>query len=69
MILSWLVGCCMCKRDEEMVDHLLMHCTLAREMWDFVFALFGIYWVMPRRVIDLLACWQGGFGHHQCVAI
>ena len=52
-----------------MVDHLLMHCTLAREMWDFVFALFGIYWVMPRRVFDLLACWQGGFGHHQCVAI
>lgn len=42
----------MCKRDEESVDHLLLHCPIAIELWETVFAFFGIQWVMPRRVID-----------------
>jgi hypothetical protein len=29
-----------------------------------VFAMFGILWVMPRRVIYLFACWQGHLGRH-----
>ena len=27
-----------------------------------VFRLFGVYWVMPKSVIDLLPAWQGRFG-------
>jgi hypothetical protein len=30
-----------------------------------IFSLFGIQWVMPRRVIDLFNCWQGSLGLHQ----
>ena len=30
-----------------------------------IFVLFGIHWVMPRRVIDLFDCWQGSLGRHQ----
>ena len=41
----------MCKRDEESVDHLLLHCPIVRELWETVFAFFGIQWA--RRVIDL----------------
>lgn len=26
-------------------------------------------WVMPRRVVDLLACWRGIWGNHQIAAI
>jgi hypothetical protein len=48
-----------------MVDHLLLHCPFARELWDMAFALFGVQWVMPRGVVSLLACWQGLFGQHQ----
>lgn len=30
-----------------------------------VFSFFGVQWVMPCGVIDLLACQQGWFGHHR----
>jgi hypothetical protein len=55
----------MCKADGESVDHLLLHCPYAKELWDMIFALFGIHWVMPKRVIDLFNCWQGSLGRHQ----
>jgi hypothetical protein len=66
IIVSW---CCMCKEDGETVDHLLLHCDFAKELWDMVFVLFGLHWVMPRRVIELFACWQGNFGRHQHINI
>ncbi len=55
ILVSW---CCMCKADGESVDHLLLHCPYAKELWDMIFALFGIQWVMPKRVIDEFNCWQ-----------
>ena len=66
ILVSW---CSMCKRAKETVKHLLMHFTMARELWDMVFTLFGIQWVMPGRLIDLLDCWQCRFEHHQCIEI
>ena len=29
--------CCMCKNADEMVDHLLLHCYVARHLWSSVF--------------------------------
>ena len=55
----------MCKVDGESVDHLFLHCALARELWTMVFRLFGMHWVMPRRVVDVLACWKGRFGRQK----
>jgi hypothetical protein len=49
--------CCLCKRDGESVDHILLHCDVASALWNNIFSRFGISWVMPRRVIDLLAGW------------
>ena len=54
----------MCKRNGESVDHLLIHCSIAFDLWSMVFTLFGIHWVMPKTVVELLACWQGKFGRH-----
>ena len=54
----------MCKSNSESVDHLFLHCPVALELWDMVFGLFGVYWVMPMFVIGLFACWQGRFGLH-----
>ena len=55
----------MCKCSNETVDHLFFHCLVALEMWDMVFGLFGVCWVMPMSVVELFACWQGRFGRHR----
>ena len=60
-ILDW---CYMCKCNCESVDHLFLHCPVALELWNMVFGLFGVYWVMPLSVVGPFACWQGCFGHH-----
>ena len=52
----------MCKCNSESVNHLFLHCPVASEVWDMVFGLFGVSWVMPLFVVGLFACWQGHFG-------
>jgi hypothetical protein len=49
--------CCLCKRDGESLNHILPHCDVASALWNNIFSRFGISWVMPRRVLDLVACW------------
>ncbi len=61
IIVSW---CCLCKMDGESVDHLLLHCAYAKELWDLVFAMFGIAWMMPATVRDLFDCWLGKMGKY-----
>jgi hypothetical protein len=39
---------CMCKNSGESSSHLLLHCSVARELWNFIFSLFGLQWVMPK---------------------
>ena len=58
ILVDW---CCMCKESGEIPDHLMLHCKVARELWDMVFGLFGVHWVMPRTVLDLFSSWQGRF--------
>jgi hypothetical protein len=52
----------MCKSSGESVNHLLLHCYVAQELCTFIFNVFGVSWVMPRGVEDLLACWPGRSG-------
>jgi hypothetical protein len=52
--------CCMCKMNGESVDHLLLHCKVARALWNAIFSRFSLSWVMPLRVVDLFACWWTG---------
>ena len=44
----------MSKRGGETMDHLMLHCSVARETWDMVFALFGVPRVMLGKVVHLL---------------
>ena len=61
VVLEW---CYMCKGCGESVNHLLLHCPIASEIWSMIFCLFGICWVMPQRVADLLDCWSCNFRRH-----
>ena len=59
VLASW---CCMCKNAEETVDHLLLHCWVARQLWNFVFLFVGIDWVLLLHVSNLLFGWWNWFG-------
>ena len=62
--------CCMCKKSGKSKDHLLLHCVYSSSLWSLVFRLFGLQWVMPKRVVDVgllerglwhtLFCWLIG---------
>jgi hypothetical protein len=56
VLLDW---CCLCKEDGESIDYLYLHCNVANELWQLVFSMFGIWWVMLYHVVDLLAYWTG----------
>ena len=66
ILVSW---CCLCKADGESVDHLLLHCMYAKELWDMIFGWFGISWVMPKRVVELFDCWQWNMGCPQKLVV
>ena len=48
----------------ELMDHLLLHCGEAHWLWNFVFKSFGVAWVIPERVKDLLLGWGNWLGKH-----
>ena len=52
----------MCLSSGDMVDHFLIHCDVAYDLWSLVFRTFGIRWVLPRYVADLLFGWRNWFG-------
>jgi hypothetical protein len=60
-VVNW---CCMCKKSDESINHLLLHCEVASALWSGLFHLFGVVWVMNGRVRDLLACWNGQSGNN-----
>ena len=46
------------------VAHLLLHCEMAYWIWSFVFITFGLSWVVPRSIPDLLFGWWNWLGKH-----
>ena len=59
----------MCKKDGESINHFMLHYHVGRELWDMVFSLFGIHWVMPLQVVDLLASWLYKCSRHKSMVI
>ncbi|XP_065636444.1 uncharacterized protein LOC136070428 [Quercus suber] len=58
-LVNW---CCLCRRDEETVDHLLLHCKLASTLWSEVLIMFGVQWVMSNTIVSLLFAWRNWLG-------
>jgi hypothetical protein len=59
----------MCKASGESIDHLFMHCMVATELWSMILQLFGVVWVMPRSVKDMLGNWRGQKGNQTLIPI
>ncbi|KAL6331818.1 hypothetical protein AAG906_020162 [Vitis piasezkii] len=51
--------CFLCCEEEESIDHILIHCFRARVLWELLFALFGVCWVLPSSARDTLIEWRG----------
>ena len=55
-------NCCfLCLSHEESTDHILVHCDKARVLWDLLFSLFRVFWVMQSIVRETLLGWHSYF--------
>lgn len=46
-------ACCLCARIVgKPVEHLLLYCSMARDIWSFVFSL--LVWIIPKKVYQML---------------
>ena len=58
--------CVLCCAKEETINHILVHCSKMRVLWDLVFSLFGVNWVLPLTVRDTLLGWFASFVDKKC---
>ena len=46
--------CFLCHYEVDTVDYLLLHCVKTRALWNFLFSLFGVAWVLFGSVKETL---------------
>ncbi|RVW70045.1 hypothetical protein CK203_059033 [Vitis vinifera] len=54
--------CFLCGCEEETVNHILLHCTVVRVLWEIILALFGVPWVFPKTVDPFVGKKRKRFG-------
>ena len=42
--------CFLCEEEEETAEHLLLHCTKAKVLWNLFLSIIGVQWVFPLIV-------------------
>ena len=50
--------CSLCKGSKESADHILIHCDKTRELWTMLLTTFGLVWVFPTSMRNLLLEWK-----------
>ena len=53
-----VIRCSLCEENEETIDHLLIHCSRAKMLWDLLLVITDFNWVFPRTVRQLFLAWQ-----------
>ena len=53
--------CFLCLSEVETVDHLLLHCVKTWVLWNLLFSLFGVAWILSCSVKETLLGWHGTF--------
>ena len=51
----------LCLAHEKSIDHILLHCGKARMLWELLFSLFRVCWVMQPTLKDTLLGGHGSF--------
>ncbi|RVW72651.1 putative deoxyribonuclease TATDN1 [Vitis vinifera] len=51
--------CFLCGCEEENANHILLHCTVVKTLWEIALVIFGVQWVFPESVIEVLLSWRG----------
>ncbi|KAK9988965.1 hypothetical protein SO802_029204 [Lithocarpus litseifolius] len=62
--LDFVDWCILCRRCGETVSHLFLQCEWAYRLWSFVFITFGMCWVIPKSITDVLFGWWNWLGKH-----
>jgi hypothetical protein len=52
-----------CCKSFSSIEHLLLHYEVACDLWSYILTLFGVEWVMPRMVLELLTSWGASCGY------
>ena len=53
--------CFLCGEEEETIDHLLIHRSKDRLLWDLFLAIIGVNWVFPMTIKEILLSWHATF--------
>ena len=48
-------------KGEETIDHLLIHCSKVRILWDLLLTIYSVSWVFPLSMKETFLSWQGSF--------
>ncbi|RVW56226.1 Xylulose kinase [Vitis vinifera] len=54
--------CFLCGCEEENANHILLHCTVVKTLWEIALAIFGVQWVFPEFHFNkncLIVQWSG----------
>ena len=52
----------------RLVDHMLLRCDIAYEMWTSTFLVFEVQLVMPKGIVKLLSGWRDWFSKYSSFA-
>ena len=53
--------CFPCEEEEETIEHLLLHYTMTKVLWNLFLAIVWVQWVFPLTVRGTLLSWHGSF--------
>lgn len=45
------------------MDHLLLHCDMAKKIWQVVLGWFQCCWVFPRSIVENFEAWGLALDH------
>ena len=55
--------CILCRKSEEMIDHLFLHCPITLGLWHIIFSQVGMEWVKPSSICNMLVISFKCFGN------
>ena len=53
--------CVLCKDQSETGNHLFIHCSFSKKVWDFLTQDLGHSWCVPFNLLDFFCQWHGLF--------